>query len=185
MFRKCIFVGSLAAAAALALALSGLKLKLAADPHCTTHWMSTGGGEHVLLLEKKVPTSVQVSGGATITGIAGTPFADLEAIGWDDLTPNPTIGDGSPRWNLWYGPPGGEPRGYMFLDDRADTDNNGEISNAEMMANPYWNIAQPQPGDVVTELEIIVDVQERVILDNIMIRIAGDTTVFGGPGNSG
>jgi hypothetical protein len=185
MLNKGVIVGSMAAAAAaaaIAIAVGGLKLKMNADPHCTTHWVSTGGGGHVLVLEKRVPTEVQVSGGATITGIEGTPLSDLNAIGWDDLTPNPTIGDGSPRWNLWYGPPNGEVSGYMFLDQRSDTNNDGEISNAEIMANPWWNIAAPAPGDVVKELEIIVDVQERVVLDNIMVRIDGNTTVFGGPG---
>lgn len=189
--KRLMMIGGLIATAALAYTFAfdaGLKLKPGTiGKGAIAEWQTTRGGgaaNHVLVLEKKVPTSEYEAAGADIQKIAGTPVANVNALAWTNLTPA-TAGGGSPRWVLYYGPAGGDISGYTFLEPTvSDTNNDGTIDQSEIQANPYFVGAAIAPGDEVKYLQIIVDEQERVILDDIKVRIDGRTTTFSGPGNS-
>jgi hypothetical protein len=191
MKRTLIFAG-MAVLATVALALSGQPLKLrpgtignGAVAKWETNRAPGAAANHVLVLWKQVPTTEYEAAGADIQGLRGTPVVDIDALSWTDLTPTPTLGDGSPRWVLYYGQPGGEISGYTFLEPSvSDTNTDGKIDQAEIQANPYFVGSAPTVGDEVKYLQIIVDVQERVVLDDIMVRVMGQTTTFSGPGNS-
>lgn len=139
--------------------------------------------DHVLLLAKNVPTSENEAAGADIQRIAGTLHADLQGLSWD-LEAGPA-GGGSPRWNVYYGQPGAGIEGYSFLQPAAyDANGVGTVSAAEIQAPTDFVGRQPMPGDVIYYLQVIVDEQEQILLDDLGVNIAGDWTVFGGPGKS-
>ena len=127
--------------AALALAFTGnLTLKPGTIGRgATARWSAvTGAGRvnHILILEKNVPTTEFEAAGADVHNIRGTLVSDIDALSWTNLTPA-TAGGGSPRWNLYYGPAGGGISGYTFLEPTvSDTNSDGFIDQAEIQANP-------------------------------------------------
>src|SRR4051812_44511983 len=88
MIKKTALMGGLACVAAVALAVApGLKLTPAtisngAKAYWTPIQMPKGASNHVLVLEKMVPTSAYEAAAADIGRIAGTPYSDLDAVGW-------------------------------------------------------------------------------------------------------
>ena len=191
--KRTLMMAGLAVLATVAMAFSSQPLKLRPGTignGAVAKWESVrsgpgGAANHVLVLWKKVPTTEYEAAAADIQGLSGTAVADIDSLSWTDLTPEPTLGDGSPRWVLYYGQPGGDITGYTFLEPSvSDTNSDGVIDQAEIQANPYFVGSAPAAGDEVKYLQIIVDVQEKVVLDDIKVQVAGQTTTFSGPGNS-
>jgi hypothetical protein len=190
MLKRSLILGGLMGIAALAVAYSpALTLRLGTVGNgASAKWETIrepgSAANHVLVLEKFVPTSEFEAAGADVFKIAGTDVEDIDALDFTNLTPA-TAGGGSPRWTLYYGQPGEGIRGWVHLDPTiADTNADGVIDQAEIQADPNWVYSDIQPGDVVYYLQILVDEQERVVLDDIMVRVNGVTSTFSGPGSS-
>lgn len=175
--------------AALALASVSLKLRPGVvDERSYAEWeavkVAGSPANHVLTLEKFAETSEWTAAYAVINGAEGKAVDQLDRLCYDNLTPA-TEGGGSPRWTLFYGPAGMPYEGYMFLDlTNNDTNLDGCIDQAEIVANVNTVMRAPMAGDEVKLLYLIVDEQERVVLDNIAVTFGGYETMFRGPGKS-
>ena len=143
----------------------------------TASW-KVSKGNHVLVLAKNVATSENTAAGAALKGIAGTKFSDLTQLGWNLI--DGTQGGGAPRWNIYYGPHGGDMRGYMFVRPAIGS------SGIQTFAPTDGFIVgdAPEPGDEIMGMDVIVDEQGSWTLDDFKFVVNGKTITIGGPGNS-
>jgi hypothetical protein len=185
MKGKLIVLGLVAIAAAAYAATDKLKLRLGTIGNgAVAKWISVpqgqGGADHRIYLAKNVPTTEFEAAGVDVQGIAGTSAGALNTLGY--TLEGGTQGAGSPRWNIYLGPTGGDITSVIFLGPAFDTNNNGTYEDNEIEAQIL-----AQGGSLTDEvkyLQIIVDEQGFAVIDDVTIQVGGTTTVFSGPGSS-
>lgn len=187
MYKKLLIAVALASLSVGAVAQNKLKLNLVPgtiSTGATAGWQvfkeAGNRADHRLVLAKNVPTSEFEAAGADISGIAGVLARDLNELCWK--VEGGTVGGGSPRWNIYTGPAGGDFTKVTFLTaNEAGPD--GCFTDAEIEAALTANGVNL--NDEIKYLQIIVDEQHTVVLDDIMVRIGENSYLFDKPGTSG
>jgi hypothetical protein len=185
MLNRTTLLASALLVSGLAVAAQRTNLKLmpgTIGSGATAKWevFKEGGNraDHRLVLHKTVPTSDNEAAGVDVSGIAGTLARDLNELCWTLEEGNDA--GGSPRWNIYTGPSGGGITHVTFLSSPGE---DGCFTDAEIEA--ALTAAGANLGDEIKYLQIIVDEQERIVLDDIRIRVGENSFTFGSPGQSG
>jgi hypothetical protein len=179
-------------------------------PHAYASWKaqqgiedSEGEARMALYLQKMTPTATIAAGIALITGLKGTPVAQLSGLSWEHRIDG-HCGAGAPRWNVLVLTPSGERRN-LFLGCAAAAHTPGSepdwirdsytaptliaIGAANAGFGSLAEIAAIQAG-TIQGLQIVFDEgndqgQGYVFLDNITVTLNGVPHVWTGPMDNG
>lgn len=186
MKKRLAILGGLALATVVLAGSPGLVLRPGTiGKGATAKWINQSTDplvtDHGLYLSKNVPTSDWEAAGADIGRIGGTPVNTLTELGW--RVEDGTLNGGSPRWNIYLDNDNdGSWDTVIFLDHNTaggDDDNFDAAELAAAITAQGGNL-----GGTISYLQIIVDVEGFVTLDDIVVGVGEDRTVFSGPGKS-